>query len=128
MRLAPKGLIVLAIAALLSVPAFADDTAPPKTSNTPEASGQTTSAQTPTEAPKPADTTPKPAPTGPLSIKVSDTVNFRFGVLLQPQADFSQNAAGGTGENLMLRRTRFIASGKMVLEASRLPAERASLT
>src|SRR2546423_180847 len=113
MRLAPKGLIVLAIAALLSVPAFADDTAPPTKSNTPEASGQTTSAQTPTEAPKPADTTPKPAPTGPLSIKVSDTVNFRFGVLLQPQADFSQNAAGGTGENLMLRRTRFIASGQI---------------
>jgi hypothetical protein len=113
MRLAPKGLIVLAIAALLSVPAFADDTAAPAKSTTPEPSAQTTTAQTPTEAPKPADTTPKPAPSGPLSIKVSDTVNFRFGVLLQPQADFSQNAAGGTAENLMLRRTRFIASGQI---------------
>ena len=113
MRFAPKGLIVLAIAALLCLPVLADDTAPPSTkSDTPEASGQTTSAQTPTAAPKPA-----PPPSGPLSIKVSDTVNFRFGVLLQPQADFAENAQGGTGENLMIRRTRFIVSGQLAKNA-----------
>ncbi len=116
MRLAPKGLLVLSIVTLLCLPVLADDTATPSKPALPEPSGQTTTAQTPTqtpaspETPKPA---PKPAPAGPLQIKVSDTVNFRFGVLLQPQADFSQNAQGGTGKNLMIRRTRFIVSGQL---------------
>ncbi len=116
MRLAPKGLLVLSIVTLLCLPVLADDTATPSKPALPEPSGQTTTAQTPTqtpaspETPKPA---PKPAPAGPLQIKVSDTVNFRFGVLLQPQADFSQNAQGGTGDNLMIRRTRFIVSGQL---------------
>lgn len=50
---------------------------------------------------------------GPVQIKVSDTVNFRFGLMLQPQADWTERAAGGTSQNLMLRRARFIVGGQV---------------
>ena len=141
MRLAPGALSVLSITALLSLPLSAqttpqpapDSTQPPavtsaspaqsSTSLTTTSSAQTTPSGTTTTTTTvqttttPAQATPAPPPkppaTGPLQIKVSDTVNFRFGLLLQPQADFQENAAGTTNQNLMLRRTRFIVSGQL---------------
>jgi phosphate-selective porin O/P len=124
MRVARKGLIVLSIAAMVSFPALADPT--PQTSPSPAQTTTTTSTTTipvaaaAALAPAPQAAAPAPAPkpaTGPLSIKVSDNVNFRFGLLLQPQADFAQNAQGGYQQNLMLRRTRFIVSGQLAPKA-----------
>lgn len=68
---------------------------------------QPTPAATAPAAPAPA----KPA-TGPLQIKVGDAA-FRFGLLLQPQADFSQTTATADGyaQTLQLRRARFMIGG-----------------
>src|ERR1051326_3567037 len=60
----------------------------------------------------PAPPQPNPPAPPPIQIKVNDNVNFRFGLLLQPQADFQENASQQTGENLMLRRVRFIVGGQ----------------
>ncbi len=74
-----------------------------------------------TPAPPPAVVAPKVATpaepkkpvAGPLQIKVGENVSFRFGLLLQPQAELLQNTAGGTGENLMVRRARFLLGGQL---------------
>jgi hypothetical protein len=77
----------------------------------------------PSETKEPAkETTPAPAPevaakpaapaAGPLQIKVGDAT-IKFGLLVQPQADFQQNASGGYAQNLMLRRTRFLVGGQV---------------
>jgi hypothetical protein len=59
-----------------------------------------------------------PAANAQAIIKVSDTVNFRFGMLLQAWADEQQipTATGGTDgymQNLFLRRARFIMAGQI---------------
>src|ERR1044071_7187773 len=92
-------LIIMAIAALAGT-ALAD------------LPGDTSDPQA-TPPPSPAAPQPKPPAAGPIQIKVNDTVNFRFGLLLQPQVDFQENASEQTGENLMLRRVRFIVGGQM---------------
>ena len=47
-------------------------------------------------------------------IKVNDDVNFKFGFLLQPQADWSENAANGsTSQNLFVRRVRVLVGGQL---------------
>jgi hypothetical protein len=46
-------------------------------------------------------------------IKVDDTTNFRVGVLLQPQADWTQDATGGYEQNLFLRRARVLLGGQL---------------
>jgi hypothetical protein len=47
-------------------------------------------------------------------VKVSDTVNFRFGTLIQAWVDELQNATTrGYANNLYLRRIRFIAAGQV---------------
>lgn len=52
-------------------------------------------------------------------IKVSDTINFKVGVLLQPQADFQEvrnltdDGSGGFQQNLFLRRVRLIVGGQV---------------
>lgn len=63
-------------------------------------------------APAPAPEVPKPAPAGPLQIKIGD-IALRFGILLQPQADFQQSAAGGYGQNFLIRRMRFLVGGQV---------------
>jgi hypothetical protein len=74
---------------------------------------------TPTPTPPPAGETvppPTPKPVAPSGVvlKVSDTVNLRFGLLLQPQADWTQDAAsGGYLQNLLVRRLRFLVGGQM---------------
>jgi hypothetical protein len=59
----------------------------------------------------------KPATTAPPQavIKVNDNVNFRFGVLVQPQVDMQQTATGteGYGQNVMLRRVRIMMGGQV---------------
>ena len=45
-------------------------------------------------------------------IKVDDTTNFRLGVLLQPQADWTQDATGYE-QNLFLRRARVLLGGQL---------------
>jgi hypothetical protein len=131
--------LVLTTAGLLCLPALADDSAQstdqtsastpspatpseptttPAASTAPEATiAQATpappekpAAQTP---PAPAPAPPKPAVSGPAQIKVGDNVSFRFGTLLQPQADFSQASTGGYAKNLLLRRVRLIVGGQL---------------
>lgn len=47
-------------------------------------------------------------------IKVNDDVNFKFGFLLQPQADWTENAANGsTSQNLFVRRARVLVGGQL---------------
>lgn len=94
-------LIIMAVAALAGT-ALADQP------------GDTNDPQTPPTAPPPSPAPqPKPPAAGPIQIKVNDNVNFRFGLLLQPQLDFQENALEQTGENLMLRRVRFIVGGQV---------------
>ena len=47
-------------------------------------------------------------------IKVNDDVNFKFGLLLQGQADWTQNAVNESyAQNLFLRRARLIVGGQI---------------
>ena len=47
-------------------------------------------------------------------IKVNDDVNFKFGFLLQPQADWTENASNGsTSQNLFVRRVRVLVGGQV---------------
>jgi hypothetical protein len=47
-------------------------------------------------------------------VKVNDNINFKVGILLQPQADFLQTDATGLyAENLLVRRLRFIVGGQL---------------
>jgi hypothetical protein len=48
-------------------------------------------------------------------IKVSDTINVKFGMLVQTQADWTQDAATrGYQQNLFIRRVRFLVGGQVV--------------
>ncbi len=114
--------LLLTAVAMMCLPAVAQEQ---PSSLTPQVSAEaptpdTTAAADPQTLPppgpgKPVDVQPvKPAPaTGPLQIKVNENVNFKFGALLQPQADFAQDSSGHTSQNLMLRRTRFIVGGQV---------------
>ena len=47
-------------------------------------------------------------------IKVDDNINFKVGVLLQPQADWTQDAATrGYQQNLFVRRARLLLGGQL---------------
>ncbi len=53
-------------------------------------------------------------------IKVNDSINFKLGLLMQPQADFQEVAStanptssGGYQENLLIRRLRFLIGGQV---------------
>src|SRR5262245_32005145 len=47
-------------------------------------------------------------------IKVNDNVNVKFGMLIQPQADWTQDAVtGGYQQNLFIRRVRFLVGGQV---------------
>lgn len=73
----------------------------------------TTTAETAAPAPAPAPVPGPPVPAaGPLQIKIGDA-SLKFGVLVQPQADFQQTPAGAYTQNLMLRRTRFLVGGNV---------------
>ena len=102
MRNVLKAFLLSLAIVTLGIPAFADTPGDPADPQ-----------QTPAPAPATPAPAPKPAPAGPMQIKVNDNVNFRFGVLLQPQADFTENSTGGTIENFWVRRTRFIVSGQV---------------
>ncbi len=117
MRLASK-LVICLFTVAMCFPALADQTpAAPQAPPQPAAT-----AQVPTPAPAPAKevekkTVPPPgpptaAPGGPIQLKVGDAT-LRFGVLLQPQADFQQSSAGGYGQNLLVRRVRFLVGGQV---------------
>jgi hypothetical protein len=52
-------------------------------------------------------------------IKVTDDVNFRFGFLIQPQADWLQDATTeGYAQNLFLRRVRLLVGGNLAKSVS----------
>ncbi|MFI5179902.1 MAG: hypothetical protein ACHQPI_00745 [Thermoanaerobaculia bacterium] len=55
-------------------------------------------------------------------LKVNDTVNFKFGALLQGWADWQETQAAGTStgyaQNLFIRRARFILSGQLAKDVS----------
>ena len=52
-------------------------------------------------------------------IKVSDSINFKVGMLLQPQADFQEvrnapdDGSGGYQQNFLIRRIRFLIGGQV---------------
>jgi hypothetical protein len=52
-------------------------------------------------------------------VKVNDSINFKLGLLMQPQADFQEvpngtnTGTGGYQENLLVRRMRFIVGGQV---------------
>jgi Phosphate-selective porin O and P len=116
MRIASKGLLLLAFIALLALPVLAD-----QPTDTPSTDAAVAAASDPAPAPQTtppaAEPAKKPAPPSGAQIKVSDTVNIKFGVLFQPQADFTENSTGGTIENFWVRRTRFIVSGQVAKNA-----------
>ncbi len=100
--------LLAGLLAALAVPALAETTAPvPDPADEPAKPAAAAPAAKPAEAPKPA------APAG-LIIKVSDSINFKFGGLLQGQADWTQDkATEGYSENLFLRRARFNVGGQI---------------
>lgn len=105
MRNAPRTALVVALLAGLG-PAPLCAQAP-----TPEPTKAPASA----EPAKPAEVK-KEAPKGPTAfqIKVGDNANIRFGIMLQPQADWTQEpVSGGYQQNLFLRRARLIVSGQV---------------
>ncbi len=117
---------VLIAAGLLCLPLLADDSTQSTAQTQPAATqtiavpAATIAEATPAPDATPADqaspqAAPAPAkpPAGPFQIKVSDNVNFRFGALLQSQADFSELSTGGYSQNLFLRRVRFIMGGQV---------------
>jgi len=56
---------------------------------------------------------------GQAMIKVSDDVNVKFGILLQAQGDWLQEpVSGGYGQNLFLRRARFLVAGNLAKNLS----------
>ena len=114
-----KIFLLLATAAAMCFPLFADDQPQPPsqpgiTINVPSLTHPPTEAAAPDPSGTAVDVEPvKQAAGGPLQIKVNDNINFKFGVLLQPQADFSEDTSGHTVQNLLLRRTRFIVGGQV---------------
>lgn len=46
-------------------------------------------------------------------LKVNDDVSMKFGMLMQPQGEWSQDPNGGYAQNLFLRRARFIVGGQL---------------
>ncbi|HYM61684.1 MAG TPA: hypothetical protein VEZ11_12425, partial [Thermoanaerobaculia bacterium] len=113
--------LVLLAASVLCFPALAEQPAPSPivaadTTATPEvlaAPDATATLGATADQGTPAAEPPKPpaAPTA-IQIKVGDA-SFRFGLLLQPQADWQGLAAGGTSQNMFLRRTRFFVAGQV---------------
>ena len=73
-------------------------------------------AATPAPAPAPADKPAAPKPPAPsgVVVKVNDSVNFRLGLMAQPWADWSQDAAsGGYVQNFLIRRARILLGGQV---------------
>lgn len=76
--------------------------------------GLTARAQQPTPSP-----TPAPKPPSFAMVKVNDDTWFRFGFLLQPQADWLQDAAtSGYAQNLFVRRVRILLGGSLVKDVT----------
>jgi hypothetical protein len=49
-----------------------------------------------------------------VQVKVNDTINLKLGILVQGQADWTENAATGAyAQNLFLRRARFLMGGQI---------------
>src|SRR5512141_2539780 len=109
---ARAAMLLFVMAGIVCVPVFADQN--PPVVHTPVHPVVEPAPVTPPPPPPPPAAKPAaaPAPGSPLQLKLGDAT-FRFGFLLQPQADFSQNQAGGYGQNFLLRRVRFIVAGQV---------------
>lgn len=112
------GTLILCAFALFCLNARADETTAASSSSTNTTAAATAPADKDagqgTLAPVKAPDTKPAAPTSAV-IKVNDNVNFRFGLLLQPQADFLETSSGtdGYGQNFMVRRARFMVGGQV---------------
>jgi hypothetical protein len=107
----------LAIAGALCLPVLADENPPaPQVSAQPVVAVQ---AAPPAVTPaKEAEKKPAaPAAGSPFQLEVGDAT-IRFGVLMQPQADFQRNAVGGYSQNLLMRRVRFVVGGQYAFTAT----------
>jgi hypothetical protein len=116
MRKIPVGLtLILVVLACVGAPIYANDT---PAAATPSAVASNTEATPPPAEPKPEAKPAVPAapappsPGSPFQLKIGDA-SVRFGVLFQPQVDFQQNNTGGTGQNFMVRRARFLVGGSV---------------
>lgn len=121
--------VLVFLVSLWTLPLFADDAAAPAPAA--NAPAETAAAPAPAKAeaaPEPAKAEaapapqvpvaaaveiPKPTPAGPLQIKIGENAAIRFGLLLQPQADFLESSNGGYAQNLMIRRARFLIGGQV---------------
>lgn len=113
-------LVLVAALGLWALPVCADEaassTTAPKTTATepapkepdPQAAKPEAKVTAPAVTPGPA----APAPGSPFQLKIGDAT-VRFGVLMQPQVDFQQNTTGGTGQNFLVRRARFLVGGQV---------------
>lgn len=118
---ASRTLIALSIAVLTCLPLLADDSgqAAGQSSHTastaaaPGVSAAPAGAPAASDAAQPAPPAAQPAAMGPAQIKIGNDMNFRFGFLIQPQADFSELSTGGYSQNLLVRRVRLIVGGQL---------------
>lgn len=69
-------------------------------------------AQTASPLPSPTPAGKK-APPGPIQIQAGETLKLRFGILLQPQADWQERPSGGTAQSFFLRRVQLIVAGQL---------------
>ena len=101
-------IVAMTAAFVLSLPVLAQ---------TPTTTTEPAKATEPAKEPekKPAAAPAAPAAGSPMQIKVGDAT-LRFGLLVQPQADFQQNTAGAYTQNLLLRRVRFLVGGQVSKE------------
>ncbi len=100
MTLPLAGVALLAVAGLLAGPAAGEAAALPADPPAADA-GKAVEASKPAAAP------------GPVQLKVGDAV-FRFGTLIQAQADWTQDpVSSGYAQNLFIRRIRFIVGGQV---------------
>lgn len=96
--------------ALFCLTARADENA--NTAKTSDATATAAADQAVVKLPEAKPATPAPTQ---AAIKVNDNVMFRFGVLVQPQADMLETTTGtdGYSQNMMLRRVRLMLGGQV---------------
>lgn len=111
-RAARRAAALAALCALcLPGTAFPQDAAAPGGVAAPAGDPGPDDPQKPAEPAKPEP--PRPAAPSGLQLKAGENINVKFGFLIQPQADWQQDAVTrGYQQNLFLRRLRLIATGQ----------------
>lgn len=111
-----------AIFGLMTTSVSADSVVPPASAPAAEVATTQTPPPPPSPPAPPADVKPvvatappavtAPKPGSPFQMKIGNAT-IRFGLLIQPQAHFQEGATGSYGQNMMLRRARFLIGGQI---------------